>query len=112
MQVDSVFGNDDMKRFLNLVILVGLVGVFFSAFAYWMANSSHQDAERRRHQGEYIPPGNAASVARNMSMTCAGFVVLALAGLSAKVLCRTRRSTEPPPSKVADTSSAVEGGCR
>ena len=90
-----------MKRFLNLVILVSLVGVFFSGFVCWMANSSHLDAERRRHKGEYIPPGNAASVARNMGMTCAGFGVLALAGLGVKVLCRTRRSTEWRPGEPA-----------
>jgi hypothetical protein len=107
-----VFGDGDMKRILNVVILVGLVGAFFSGFVYWMANSSHQDAERRRRQGEYIPSGNAASVAQNMGVTCAGFMGLALAGLSVKVLCRTRRSTEPPPSKAAATSSAVEGGGR
>ena len=101
-----------MKRFLSLVILVSLVGVFFSGFLYWMASSSHVEAERRRRQGEYIPPGNAASVARNMSMTCAGFVVLALAGLSVKMLCRNRRSTEPPSSKPLANSSAERGGGR
>ncbi len=99
-----------MKRFLNLVILVSVVGAFFSGFVYWMASSSHQDAERRRHQGEYIPPGNAASVARNMGMTCTGFAVLGLAGLSVKLL--RRRSTEPPLSKSATTSSAEGGGGR
>jgi hypothetical protein len=83
------FGKDDMKRFLNLVILVSLVGVFFSGFVCWKASSSHQNAERRRQREEYIPPGNAPSVARNMGLTCAGFVVLALAGLGMKVLCRT-----------------------
>ncbi len=101
-----------MKRLLNLVILGSLVGVFFSGFVYWIANSSHRDAERRRHQGEYIPPGNAASVARKMRMTCTGFVVLALGGLSVRVLCRTRRSTEPPPSKSAAASSGEGGGGR
>jgi hypothetical protein len=97
-----------MKRLVNLVILVSLVGVFFSGFVFWMANSSHQEAERLRQQGVYIHPGNAASVAQNMLMTCVGFAVLVITGLTVKVLCRTRRftrttagnsgTTEEPPS--------------
>ena len=85
-----------MKRLLNLVILGSLTGVFFSGFVYWMANHAHQEAERLRQQGEDIPPGNAAFVARNALGTCAGFTGVAVAGLTVKVLCRTRRSVEPP----------------
>ena len=85
-----------MKRFLNLLILVALVGVFFSGFVCWMATSSHQEAERLRRRGEDVPPGNAASVARNMFVTCVGFGVLVAVGLTVKVLYRTRRSIEQP----------------
>ena len=154
-----------MRRLTNLVILIGAAGVFFSGFVFWMADSSHQEAERLRRQGEYcdvevirketssggygsspsyfvhvnpvnrtdrsqpiqcevlyitydrlrvgqklkawvlggnaaldVGPKNAASVARTMLMTRTGFAVLTITGLALKVFCRTRRSSEPPPS--------------
>ncbi len=43
----------DMKLLFNLVILGGIVGAFFSGFVFWIANSSHQQAERLRQHGEY-----------------------------------------------------------
>jgi hypothetical protein len=85
-----------MKRLLNLMILGCLTGMFFSGFVYWMANRAHQQAERSRQQGESIPPGNAASVARNALVTCAGFTGVAITALAVTVLYRTRRIAEPP----------------
>ena len=40
-----------MRRFSTLIILLGCVGALFSAFVFWMANSSHQQAERLRREG-------------------------------------------------------------
>jgi hypothetical protein len=45
-----------------------------------------------------IGPNNTASVARTMVVTCIGFAVLLITGLTLKVVYRTRRSSEPPPS--------------
>ncbi len=42
-----------MKPLFNLMILGGITGGFFSGFVFWMANSSHQQAERLRQHGEY-----------------------------------------------------------
>jgi len=42
-----------MKRLFNLIVLVGVVGAFFSGFVFWMADSSHQHAEHLRQTGEY-----------------------------------------------------------
>lgn len=42
-----------MKHLNTWIILVGAVGAFFSGFFFWMAYSSHQDAERLRRQGRY-----------------------------------------------------------
>jgi hypothetical protein len=171
------FGKDDMKRLVNLVILVSLAGVFFSGFVFWMASFSHQEAERLRQHGEYCDvvvvgkekssggkstfyyvhvrpvnreatapplrcsvvypayenlhvgqrlqawvlgtnallddgPKNAASVARTMLRICAGFALLLITGLVLKVVCRTRRSTEPPPSMAAGNTAVREGGDR
>jgi hypothetical protein len=150
-----------MKRLSILVILVGAVGAFFSGFVFWMANSSHQDAERLRRNGRYCAvevvrkhtssPGdssstlhyldikpldrgdeartisvtvvgetyeqlhvgqrlkawvletealldygrkNAASVAQTMLLTCLGFGLVMVTGLTFRMVCRTRRCTE------------------
>jgi hypothetical protein len=42
-----------MKPLFNLMILAGVAGAFFSGFVFWMANSSHQKAERLRQHGDY-----------------------------------------------------------
>jgi hypothetical protein len=42
-----------MKRLGTLIILLGTIGAFISGFVFWMANSSHQEAERLRRQGRH-----------------------------------------------------------
>jgi hypothetical protein len=153
-----------MRELTKLMIFVGSAGLFASGFVFWMANSSHREAERLRRHGEYcdveiirrerssdaegspsyyvqvkpvnradrpepiqcevhystyeqlyvgqklkawvlggeahldLGTSNAASVARGMLVSCVGFAALTIAGLAFKVFCRTRRSSEPPPS--------------
>jgi len=41
-----------VRQLTNIVILVGMAGVFFSSFVFCMANSSHQKADRLRRHGE------------------------------------------------------------
>jgi len=42
-----------MRELTKLAIWLGAAGVFASGFVFWMANSSHQEAERLRQHGEY-----------------------------------------------------------
>lgn len=146
-----------MRQLTNIVILIGMAGIFFSGFVFWMAHSSHQEADRLRRHGEYCDvevvgkrtssggdgsstshyvdvrpvsrdgnsppiqcgvvssaydqlyvgqrlkawvlgadallddgPKNAASVARTMLITLAGFALVTTIGLILKVTCRTR----------------------
>lgn len=42
-----------MKLLFSIVTAICAIGAFFSGFAYWIADSSYQDAERLRQHGEY-----------------------------------------------------------
>ena len=42
-----------MRRFTNALLLVAAVGAFFSGFVFWMAHSSHQQANELRQHGRY-----------------------------------------------------------
>lgn len=42
-----------MKRLGSLLVFLGSACAFFAGLVYWMANSSHQEAERLRQRGKY-----------------------------------------------------------
>jgi hypothetical protein len=42
-----------MKSLLSAIILFSFLGAFLCGFVFWMANSSHQQAEQMRQHGRY-----------------------------------------------------------
>ena len=48
-----MLGDSAMKTLSSAIILFSFLGAFLCGFVFWMANSSHQQAEHLRQNGRY-----------------------------------------------------------